>query len=163
MHNESKTVMVSACLLGVKCRYDGNDKKVAGIDEQLKEFRVIPFCPEALGGLPIPRLPAEITDGDGEGVWNETARVLNQEGLDISNEFRNGAQKAFEIFEKEQPEMVIFKAHSPSCGMGRIYDGSFKHTLRDGDGVTAALLRKAGARMITEEDLRENKFWKDKF
>ncbi len=147
-------IMVSACLLGEKCRYDGGAKPVPDLQEKLAGFTIVPFCPELLGGLVAPRPPAEILGGTGEDVWEDRARVLNKEGLEVTAEFRRGAERVLEQVEKHRPERLVFKANSPSCGVGRIYDGSFSGTLRDGDGVTVALLKRKGvARFHTELDL----------
>jgi uncharacterized protein YbbK (DUF523 family) len=151
---ESKRkIMVSACLLGVKCRYDGAAKanpELAGLT--LAGFELVPVCPECLGNLPIPRLPAEIQNNDGAAVLAGNAVVLNRQGVDLSPQFCVGAAKVLELFQEHRPELVVFKARSPSCGVGWIYDGSFSRKLRPGDGVTAALLRENGAVLYTEED-----------
>lgn len=156
MGNGKKSVMVSACLLGINCRYDGHSKPVPNLTALLPDYEIIPFCPERLVNMAIPRPPAEICNGDGTGVWNGTAKVFNQNGLDLSREFRLGAQRALEMFLKERPELVIFKANSPSCGVNRIYDGNFSGTLREGDGVTVVLFRQAGANIMTETEFLES-------
>jgi uncharacterized protein YbbK (DUF523 family) len=145
--------MVSACLLGSRCRYDGTAKlhpEVTGLDRE--EFELIPVCPECLGGLPIPRLPAEIENGDGARVLAGMAQVRNRQGDDYTPQFCAGARQALELYRERRPELVVFKANSPSCGVGRIYDGSFSRQLCPGDGVTAALLRDHGAVLATEQD-----------
>jgi len=92
-------------------------------------------------------------DGDGAAVWSGTGRVLSKDGNDWTAAFRDGAVKSLKIFETEQPVLVVFKANSPSCGVGRIYDGGFQGCLKDGDGVTAALFRTSGATLCTEYGL----------
>ncbi len=148
------TVMVSACLLGVNCRYDGGSKTVAGLVDKLAGYEVIPFCPEVLGKLPTPRPPAEINAGNGAEVLAGQARVINRAGLDVTAEFCHGATKVLELAEKHQPRWILLKAKSPSCGVNQIYDGTFSGALRPGDGVAVALLRqKTQIPMGTEEDL----------
>lgn len=148
--------MVSACLLGIPCRYDGTAKEVPGLKEQLDDYRLIPFCPETLGGLTIPRFPAEIEDGDGSQVLSGTAQVRNQNGEDVTAEFIQGARMTLAMAKLNQPSMIVAKAKSPSCGTGQIYDGSFTGKLKNGDGVTGALLRQNGFRVYSEVDLLMN-------
>ena len=146
------TILISACLLGDKCRYDGTGKEVPGLKELLKDWRLIPFCPETLGGLIIPRLPAEIRGGAGAQVLSGEALVLDQSGQDLTAEFIRGAQMTLAMAERYQPDVVVVKAKSPSCGAGQIYDGGFTGKLKDGDGVTVALLRQAGFAVYTESE-----------
>jgi uncharacterized protein YbbK (DUF523 family) len=144
-------VMVSACLLGLKCRYDGAAKanlELVGL--ALAEFELVPVCPEYLGDLPVPRLPAEIQNGDGAAVLAGKAVVLTRQGNDYTPQFCTGAVKTWEFYREVRPELVVLKAHSPSCGVGLIYDGSFSGKLCPGDGVTAALLRENGVVLYTE-------------
>jgi uncharacterized protein YbbK (DUF523 family) len=148
-----RKVMVSACLLGIKCRYDGTAKANPELARlALAGFELVSFCPECLGNLPIPRLPAEIKNSDGAAVIAGKALVLNRQGVDYTPQFYAGAVKTLELYQKHRPELVVLKAHSPSCGVGWIYDGSFSGKLRPGDGVTAALLRENGAVLYTEVD-----------
>lgn len=155
----NKTIMISACLLGVKCRYDGTAKDVPYIKELLQDCRLIPFCPETLGGLTIPRLPAEIRGGDGARVLAGTARVWNKNGQDVTAEFIQGARMTLALAELHRPDRVVTKAKSPSCGAGQIYDGSFTGKLIKGDGVTIALLRQAGFGVCTE--VTRTRFWEE--
>jgi uncharacterized protein YbbK (DUF523 family) len=147
-----KKVMVSGCLLGIKCRFDGTSKEMSDLGAALQDYRIIPFCPEVSGGLKIPRSPAEIQNGDGAAVLSGKARVLNQAGEDCTDQFTKGAAAVLKLVKQHQPEFVILKAKSPSCGVGKIYDGSFSGKLRDGDGVTTALLRSAGVKVYSEVD-----------
>ena len=149
--------MVSACLLGVNCRYDGKSKPQPELKPQLEGRRIIAFCPECLGELPTPRLPAEIQKGDGAAVLAGEVLVLNREGEDYTPQFKAGAEATLRLYREHQPELIICKANSPSCGFGKIYDGTFSGRLRTGDGVTAALLRANGAVLCTEEDVLQNK------
>lgn len=133
----------SACLLGIRCRYDGKTKgnrKV--IDLARKEF-LIPLCPEQLGGLSTPREPAQ----------RKGQRVITESGKDVSKNFKEGARQVLKIAKLYGVKEAILKQRSPSCGCGQIYDGTFSKTIKKGDGVTASLLKKNGIKVTTEEDL----------
>lgn len=151
-----KKLMVSACLLGEPCRYDGGSKPVAALCDLREKAEIIPFCPECAGGLPIPRPPAEIQNGTGEDVWKGRARVVDRKGIDRTDAFCEGARKSLALYQQHQPDWVITKANSPSCGLGQIYDGSFSGSLRSGNGVAMALLLESGARIMTEKEFMEN-------
>ena len=138
-------ILVSACLAGEKCRYNGEDFFCASVAALVASGRAIAVCPEVLGGLPVPRPPAEIVDG----------RVLTRGGADVTAQFREGAQMGMEIARRAGCHSAILKARSPSCGVGRIYDGSFCGRLIAGDGVFAAMLKEAGIRLITEEQCKD--------
>ena len=135
-------ILVSACLLGVRCRYDGQSKPAAGVIELLKHGSVLPVCPEQLGGLPTPRIPHERV-GD---------RVLSRDGDDATEAFVRGAKEALRLAELAGCSEAILKARSPSCGVGTIYDGTFRGTITVGDGVFGAMVKRAGLRVRTEED-----------
>ena len=142
---------VSACLAGECCRYDGN----ANPNSRAKELcagGALMICPECLGGLPIPREPAEIVGGDGAAVLDGTARVLTKSGVDVTDAFLHGAQKALVLCTENGITEALLKARSPSCGCGVIYDGTFSGSKICGDGVTAALLKRNGIRVYTESD-----------
>ncbi|MCK4471604.1 MAG: DUF523 domain-containing protein, partial [Anaerolineae bacterium] len=113
---------------------------------------VLPFCPEVAGGLPTPRPPAEIQGGDGGDVLEGRARVVNIEGKDVTAEFLAGARKALRVAQRWDIKEAILKARSPSCGVGPIYDGSFSGRLVEGDGVTAALLKREGIIVRNEDE-----------
>ncbi|HJX06418.1 MAG TPA: DUF523 domain-containing protein [Candidatus Nanoarchaeia archaeon] len=136
--------LCSACLLGVKCRYDGNSKPDDKVLALAKKETLIPICPEQLGGLPTPRIPQE-QRGD---------YVFNKEGIDVTKQFRRGAEETLRIAKLFNIREAIFKQKSPSCGCGKVYDGTFSDKIIKGDGVTTALLKKNGIRVITEEDLQ---------
>lgn len=136
-------ILISACLLGVKCRYDGGSKSCPAAMKLAKEHVLVPVCPEQLGGLATPRLPAEIRDG----------KVIRRDGVSVDAEYRRGAAEAARLARLFSCELAVLKARSPSCGCGEIYDGSFSGTLIPGDGVTAALLKSQGLRVMTEEEL----------
>ena len=127
-------IMVSACLLGENCKYSGGNNRNEQLLAFLQGHDVIPVCPEVLGGLPVPRTPAEIVNGT----------VMNRDGVSADTEFRRGAEAALAIAAREQPELIILQSRSPSCGVKEIYDGSFTGRLVPGEGVFAAMARKAG-------------------
>lgn len=142
IRTDSSPILVSACLLGTPCRYDGVGKADARVLALAKSRRLIPVCPEQLGGLPTPRPPAE-RDG---------ARIRANDGADVTAAFQRGAQETLRLLKLFGCKTAILKARSPSCGFGRIYDGTFSGTLVSGDGLTAALLRQNGVAVFTEED-----------
>ena len=148
--------LISACLLGIRCAWNGSDKYKNDLAIELSRIEpLVPVCPEQLGGLPTPRASQEIQDGTGEDVLNNKCRVLNKNGVDVSREFVRGAEETLKIARQLNISEFISKSRSPSGGCGRIYDGSFSGRLIDGDGVTTALLRKNGIRIIPEEELAE--------
>jgi len=137
-------ILVSACLAGIPCRWNGEARADEAVVELVRAGKAIPVCPEQLGGLPTPRSPSEIRGG----------RVLSKEGLDLTERFERGARIVLEIGERYGCSEAILKARSPSCGSGRVYDGSFSGALAEGDGLTAALLRKRGYAIYSEEEAR---------
>ena len=136
-------IVVSACLLGENCKYNGGSNRNEKLIRMLSGHSVIPVCPELLGGLPVPRIPAEIVDG----------AVVSREGVSVDDAFRRGAEKALEIVKKEQPDLIILQSRSPSCGVKQIYDGSFSGTLIPGQGIFAKMASEAGFRVADAEDL----------
>ena len=136
-------ILVSGCLLGENCKYNGGNNYSEKVAEYIKGHEVISVCPECLGGLPTPRVPAEIVNGV----------VTNREGKNVDVEFRKGAKIALEIAKKEQIDVAILQSRSPSCGVKQIYDGTFSKTIIDGQGVFAELMRKDGFQLIDVEDL----------
>ena len=137
-------VVISACLLGVRCRYDGGHSRNETAMNQKKTYQLIPVCPEESGGLLTPRPPAEIVGGDGDAVLDGTAKVMTANGTDVTAAYLKGAYHALEVAQSHGATHVILKARSPSCGCGDIYDGTFSGTLISGDGVTTALLKRHG-------------------
>jgi uncharacterized protein YbbK (DUF523 family) len=133
----------SACLLGIKCRYDGKEKKNRKVINLSREEILIPVCPEQLGGLPTPRESAE----------QKGKKVFTKSGKDVSENFKKGAKQVLKIAKLYGVKEVILKQRSPSCGCGQIYDGTFSGKIIDGDGVTASLLKKNRIKVITEEYL----------
>ena len=138
-------ILVSACLLGHACRYDGHSKPHDGVIALCQKHTLIPVCPEIYGGLPTPRKPSEIV---GE-------RVVNSDGIDVTEEYARGAAEALRMAEMFSCDAAILKAKSPSCGKGKVYDGSFSHTLTAGDGVTVKLLTEHGIKVYTEDEIAE--------
>ncbi len=145
-------VMVSACLLGHKCRYNGKSCYLPVLISSMKQYQVIPVCPEVLGGLPIPRSPLEISNGDGYDVWAGSALVVNQDGVNFTYEFQKGALETLNLCRKHGVKMAVLKEKSPSCGSKRIYDGTFSTRLIPGSGVTASLLKKEGIKIFSEQE-----------
>lgn len=145
-------IVISACLAGIACRYDGNDNLVTKIQELLEKEETILICPEVLGGLPTPRTPAEIVGGNGDDVLNGTAKVIDQNGNDVTEIFIAGAYEALNQIKDLNPEYIILKERSPSCGSSIIYTGEFNGEKQDGYGVTTALFRRYGFTVISEDD-----------
>lgn len=143
--------LVSACLLGVKCRYNGGSKQSVNMMEFAAEGEVIPVCPEQLGGLPTPRNPCEISMGTGADVLDGKCRVISNTRIDVTNHFIKGAQETLKLAKACGVKKAVLKAGSPSCGSGHIYDGSFSGSTIGGNGVTAELLRRNGVEVFTEE------------
>lgn len=147
-------VLVSACLAGRRCRFDGSSNPDDEVASLVAEGRAILVCPEVDGGLGTPRPAAEIQGGDGHDVIAGRARVVTKEGKDVTAQYVKGAERALEVAREAGASRAILKTRSPSCGCGAIYDGTFTGTKRTGDGVTAALLRANGIEVTTEESGR---------
>ena len=145
--------IVSACLAGIKCRYDEKTKPCLKVIELVKQGMAVPVCPEQLGGLPTPRIPQEIQGCSGEEVLDGKCKVINKEGIDVTENFIKGAEEVLKIARLTDAEEFIGKSKSPSCGCGQTYDGTFSGKLIKGDGVTTALLKRNGIKVITEEDI----------
>ncbi len=145
-------ILVSACLVGCRCRYDQGSKPHDPVIALIREGKAVPVCPEQMGGLPTPRLPAEIIGGDGDDVLDGRARVVNSAGEDVTAQFLAGAREALRMAEAAGAAVAILKERSPSCGSAAIYDGSFSGGVRSGVGVTAALLRRHGLQVYSEEN-----------
>ena len=135
--------LVSACLLGIPCRYDGQAKPCEAVIALAKTHTLIPFCPEIYGGLATPRTPAELHCG----------RVVTKDGRDVTENYVSGAAIGLSLYRTLGCDGAICKAKSPSCGVGAIYDGTFTGTLLPGDGVTAALLKANGIEVYGESDI----------
>jgi len=150
-------IIVSACLLGLCARYDGGHNLCPPLLQLARAGRCLPVCPEQLGGLPTPREPAEITGGDGGDVLAGRARVLGSSGADLTAAFLRGAEQTLILARAMPVAAAVLKARSPSCGVGRIYDGSFTRTPKEGSGVTAAALARLSIPLYTELDINEEK------
>jgi uncharacterized protein YbbK (DUF523 family) len=135
----SKLIAVSACLLGVNCKYNGGHNLKPEVIDYLRGKEILPICPEVFGGLGTPRIPSEI-QADG--------RIINEVGDDVTTQFENGKDKTIELLRKHQVKQVILKDGSPSCGYRFIYDGRFKHHRIQGEGIIAKALREAGFDII---------------
>ncbi|MDD4311062.1 MAG: DUF523 domain-containing protein [Eubacteriales bacterium] len=140
--DDSSHILVSACLLGVPCRYDGTGQADERILALAKTCHLIPVCPEQLGGLPTPRPSAE----------RNGTRVLTRDDRDVTAPFLRGAQETRRLARLFACRIAILKANSPSCGSGQIYDGCFCGRLIPGDGMTAALLKQDGLTVLSEKD-----------
>lgn len=141
-----KNILVSACLLGESCRYDGKSKPCERVMALKDTYNLVPVCPEVMGGLPTPRVPSEIC---GE-------RVLMKDGRDVTENYNRGAQKALEIARQNACTVAILKEKSPSCGSGLIHNGLFDGGLVDGDGITTRLLKNEGIRVLGESEITED-------
>jgi len=150
-------VLISACLLGQRVRYDARDAAVH--DDVLarweREGRIVAICPEVAGGLPVPRPPCEIQGGGGIDVLEGRAFVRDPAGNDATAAFRAGAERALELAQRHGIRVAVLKERSPSCGHAEIYDGTFGGRRIAGEGVTAALLRRNGILVFGESELAE--------
>jgi len=136
-------VLISSCLYGVKCRYDGKANYCDSIEE-LKEFcNFIPACAECLAGLPTPRTPCELIGG----------KVISKTGEDLTEAFVDGAKQVLKIAKENNCSIALLKQRSPSCGNGLIYDGTFSGSLISGDGITSSLIKKNGIKVFNETDV----------
>lgn len=146
-------ILVSACLLGINCKYNGDNNKNEKVEEYLKDKQFILVCPEQLGGLTTPREPSEIIKLGGNGVIDGKTSVINNKRLDVTKQFKKGALETLKIANLYECKKAILKEGSPSCGSSLIYDGTFTGKKISGFGVTTALLRKNGIEVISENDL----------
>jgi uncharacterized protein YbbK (DUF523 family) len=140
---DSGPVLVSACLCGLPCRYDGSLTPLPAVLDLVRQGRAIPVCPEQLGGLPTPRLAIELRNG----------RAFAKDGRDLTEEVARGSQASADLARLAGCRAALLKARSPTCGSGRIYDGTFSGKLIPGDGMLAGLLRAQGLAILSEEDL----------
>ena len=139
---EKPAIAVSACLIGQRCRYNGDTKTDGRVIKLEKRFRFVPVCPEMLGGLPVPREPSEIS-GD---------RVITRSGKDMTDAYRKGAEKTLELIRSEGCVAALFKERSPSCGSGFVHNGLFDGGMVPGDGIASALLRTQGIPVYGETE-----------
>ena len=142
---EKDKIGVSACLLGYCCKYNGKHNLCEDLLKLEEKFDFVPICPEVMGGLPTPRVPSEII-GD---------KVINQEGIDVTDNYNRGAKMALDILKENNVKIAILKSKSPSCGMGKVYDGTFSHTLIDGNGITTKLFLDNGIKIYNENNFMD--------
>ena len=145
-------ILVSACLLGTNCKYNGGNNYTPKLLDLKRENCIIPVCPEELGGLPTPREPCEIQNGGGKEVLAGKARVMNKIGEDVTANFIKGAKETLALAKQNSCSLAVLKARSPSCGCGIIYDGTFSGKFKEGNGVTAQLLLDNEIVVMTEKD-----------
>lgn len=152
MGGEKENILVSACLLGVNCRYDGGNGRQESLIGLIEKYNFIPVCPEQLGGLETPREPAEqivkVVTGDHDEI-----RVVDRSGKDVTDSFIKGAEETLKLARLYSCKRAILKERSPSCGHGCIYDGTFSGTKVPGDGVTARLLEENGILVLGESSI----------
>ncbi len=140
-----KSLIISACLIGCNTRYNGQSTKIPELEELKKKYHLIPVCPEQLGGLATPRDPAE----------QQNSRVITEKGADVTAQFKKGAEEVLCLAKIFDCDTALLKERSPSCGLGKIYDGTFSGTLTAGNGITADLLASSGIRVIGESRASE--------
>ncbi|MFZ5641618.1 MAG: DUF523 domain-containing protein [Bacillota bacterium] len=146
-------ILVSCCLLDLHAKYDGGTNANTLLMDYTRLGKYIPVCPEQLGGLPTPRSPVEITGGSGEDVIWGNKKACGEDGRDVTAEFIKGAGEILKIARAFPVTAAILKERSPSCGSSLIYDGTFQHITKPGQGVTTALLRKHNIPVYSEEEI----------
>ncbi len=146
-------IIVSACLAGINCKYNAGNNYKKEVVELVASGKAIPVCPEQLGGFTTPRLKAEIARGTGADVLESKCAVVRENGEIVTKEFIIGANEVLNIAHLVNANKAILKARSPSCGVGKIYDGTFTGGQINGNGITAELLIKNGIKVISEESL----------
>ncbi|UZQ49322.1 DUF523 domain-containing protein [Clostridium kluyveri] len=146
-------ILVSACLCGINTKYNGENNLSQEVLKLIRKERIIPICPEQLGGLTTPREPCEIRGGTGGDVLDRKAIVVTSDGKNVTDNFLRGAYETLNIAKAFNIKKAILKSKSPSCGYNKIYDGSFKKNIIKGNGVTAELLIKNGIKIYTEGDI----------
>jgi len=145
-----KNLLVSACLVGINCRYDGKNQQDLNVMQLAKYYNLIPVCPEQLGGLPTPRPASWFIKGNGVDTNKGLNNMQNEDGKDVSKNFRNGAKEVLTICKLLDIKNAILKENSPSCGINKIY---LKDKLIDGKGVTTAILLKNGINVMSENEI----------
>ena len=142
LYMNRERILVSACLAGIPCRYDGTARTVPYIEDLYRRGLAVPVCPETAGGLPVPRRPSEIRDG----------RVYHNDGTDVTENFIRGSQECLRICMGNGCVKAVLKSKSPACGKGTVYSGDFSGTLREGNGIFAQMLEDSGIEVMTEEE-----------
>ncbi|KML40309.1 DUF523 domain-containing protein [Cytobacillus firmus] len=148
-------ILVSSCLAGLKVRYNGTHSLNNGIAKLVEENKAITICPELLGGFSTPREPAELIGGNGEDVLNGKAKVIEKSGKDVTELYIKGAYATLNKAKEINATVIVLKEHSPSCGSSMIYNGQFIGKKLEGMGVTSALLKRNGLKVISEEQFAE--------
>ena len=138
-------ILVSACLMGVGCRYDGKSNQLPQLEQLMKQHTCIPVCPEIFGGLPTPRVPAE----------RQGSKIMTQDGQDVTQQFVRGTAEVLRLADLYHCKAALLKERSPSCGSGQIYDGTFTKTLTEGDGLAAEMLKRKDIAVYGESQIRE--------
>ena len=146
-------ILVSACLLGINCKYNGDNNKNEQVEKYLKDKEFIVVCPEQLGGLSTPRDPSEIINLDNDDVINGNTNIISNKNLDVTKQFKQGALETLKIANLYKCKEAILKEGSPSCGSSFIYDGTFTGKKINGSGVTTTLLKQNGIKVISEKDI----------
>lgn len=142
-------ILLSACLVGLNCKYNGGNNYNEQVYNLIKEGKAIPVCPEQLGGLTTPRTPAEIRIIDGE------RRVFTSEGADVTDQFYKGSENVLEFAKKLNIKTAVLKSKSPTCGCGKIYNGNFENQLIDGNGILTQMLLDNGIEVINSDDIQK--------
>ena len=140
-------IFVSACLAGINCKYNGGNNLNQKVFDLVKEGKAIPVCPEQWGGLATPRVPVELK------VINGKRYAINKEGIDVTENFEKGAQEILSLAKKLNVKKAVLQPRSPSCGIGKIYNGNFDKTLIDGNGILAELLKENGIEVIGPDEI----------
>lgn len=147
--------LISACLCGINCKYNGSNNSDPYFISLLQKGEVLPVCPEQMGGMSTPRPACEIVGGTGMEVLQGQAKILCKDGADCSAAFIKGARESLKLAQTAGITEAILQSRSPSCGSGLIYDGTFSGHLVPGDGVTAALLKNHGIKVLNDEEFKE--------
>ena len=150
--------IVSACLVGINCRWNGKGESIPGLVKEFQQGKLLPICPEQLGGLSTPRSPAGVLNASGDDVLSGKTVVVNKEGEDVTEQFLKGANEVLRIAKRLGIKGAVLKRTSPCCGVGKVWrmsrkNGRFSNRLVNGDGVLTALLKKNGIQVTSEKDL----------
>lgn len=140
-----KRLLISACLIGINCKYDGGNNYISEVERLKEKYELIPVCAEIFGGLPTPRIPSEQRSG----------KVWNREGEEVTEKFLRGAEEVGRTARFFECGVALLKERSPSCGYGEIYDGTFSGHLTRGNGIAAELLSNMGIRIYGESEIRK--------
>jgi uncharacterized protein YbbK (DUF523 family) len=146
-------ILVSACLLGENCTYKGGNNRNPAVEEYVSRYEYILFCPEVVGGMPIPRPPCELPRGRADTVLAGTEKIFDRNGQDVSQQVLIGAEQACALCRQHHIRVAVLREGSPSCGVHRVHDGSFSGRVIPGSGITATRLRQEGVTVISEEDI----------